>query len=146
MNGRARSCPTSGPKPRSLPHCPSLENMTAHSNEFQGSTTDAVQRVAKYLHVSIVILGKQMPSPLGHWVTLSQKHIHVVSYNSCKSFHRAPPNMSYSSFASSYVSDCKTPREITLPAIITLHDLQTHLISTFFKGRNTLHLCSTFTF
>lgn len=54
--------------------------------------------------------------------------------------------MSYFSFASLYVSDCKTPRETTLPATITLHDLQTHLISTFFKRRNTLHLCSTFTF
>ena len=41
---------------------------------------------------------------------------------------------------SSDVSVCNTPRAENFPRTITLHNIQMHLIRTFFRGKNILHL------
>lgn len=125
-----------------LPNCSSLEEITVKTNRFPVRlTTNLFPCVTKQGHTSAVTPGVTNGKPPGipgdnssHLSKYINADLTVLSTDLHLHF------LFLLVLISSDVSVCKTPREENFPRTITLHNIQTHLIRTFFRGKNILHL------
>lgn len=117
-----------------LPNCSSLEEITVKTNRFPVRlTTNSFPCATKQRHTSTVTPGVTSDNSSHHskyinanlTVLPTDLHLHFLFLLV---------------LISSDISVCKTPREENFPRTITLHNIQTPLIRTFFRGKNILHL------